>query len=312
MAGQAGRRRDDDPPKNPASDVQVAGPASPEPVKRIGLLSAMNDVNDAALRFLILQLNVVQSSLEFEFLPYDAEDPLITALRSGNPVDREPIRQECDAFHARCFGYLTDAVSGYRAKESPPGHLVVLTTARFGDNYYTLRRHNVSIIALGNWRRWMSPPSILEFALTLTIREAISAVSPAMRSSMHLGTKGCLCDVDLSLNDVRQKVLSSYLCHFCRTSLAGDGQADLIPDIERMLAKTWLGSSADPSSPAGVVSALGHDLFIVKGLKPTTWEALRSTLMQDGAKQLLTLGSSIIGAVAIAILLVLLGLKSGA
>lgn len=61
-----------------------------------------------------------------------------------------------------------------------------------------------------------------------------------------------------------------------------------------------------------VVSALGHDLFIVKGLKPTAWETLRSTLMQDGVKQLLTLGSSIIGAVAIATLLVLLGLKNGA
>jgi hypothetical protein len=34
--------------------------------------------------------------------------------------------------------------------------------------------------------------------------------------------------------------------------------------------------------------------------------------MQDGVKQLLTLGSTIIGAAAIAVLLVLLGLKSGA
>jgi hypothetical protein len=311
MAGKAGSRRDEDPPKNPATDVQVAGAAS-KPMKRIGLLSAMNDVNDAALRFLILQLNVVQSSLDFEFLPYDAEDPLITALSGRDLVDREAIRQECDAFHDRCSAYLTAAVSGYQTKEPPPDYLVVLTTARFHDNYYSLRRHNVSIIALGNWRRWMSPPSILDFALTLTIREAVSAVSPTLRGSVHLGTKGCLCDVSPLLKDARQKVLSHYFCHFCRTSLTREGQANLIPDIERMLAKTWLGSSADPSSPAGIVSALGHDLFIVKGLKPTPWEGLRSTLMQDGAKQLLTLGSSIIGTVAIAILLVLLGLKNGA
>lgn len=312
MTGQAGGRRDDDPPKSLASDVHVAGPAVPAPVRRIGLLSSMNDVNDAALRFLILQLNLVQTGLEFEFLPYGTDDPLITVLRSGKLVDREPIRQECDAFHDRRFGYLTEAVGGYRTKQPPPSNLVVLTTARFSDNYYSLRRHNVSIIALGNWRRWMSPPSILDFALTLTIREAISAVSPALRGSVHLGTKGCLCDVAPSLDDVRQKVLSSYLCHFFRDSLAGDGQANLIPDIERMLAKTWLGSSADPSSPAGVASALGHDLFIVKGLKPATWETLRSTLMQDGVKQLLILGSSVIGAVAITALLVLLGLKGGA
>ena len=67
-----------------------------------------------------------------------------------------------------------------------------------------------------------------------------------------------------------------------------------------------------PVLPAGVVSALGHDLFIVKGLKPTIWESLRTTLRQDGAKQLLSLVSAVAGAVLIAVLLLLmLGLKGG-
>jgi hypothetical protein len=279
--------------------------------ERIGILSAMDDVNDAALRFLILHLNVVQKGFEFEFVLYDLDDPLMTVLRDDRPVDREAVGRELPAFHGRCLNLLTGVAAGFRTAESPPDYFIVLTTARFTDNYYSLRRHGVSVIALGNWRRRMAPPSILEFILTLTVREAVSARSAGLRGSTHLGTKGCLCDVTPSLADVRQKVLSSFLCEFCRTCLVDDGQADLIPEIEKMLAKSWLGASADPSAPAGIVSALGHDLFIVKGLKPTVWESLRSTLRQDGAKQLLTLTQAVAAALIIALLLLVFGLKGG-
>jgi hypothetical protein len=279
--------------------------------KRIGILSAMEDVNDAALRFLILHLNVVQNGFEFEFVLYDPDDPLLTVLRDSRPVDREAVRRELNAFYDRSVHLLASVAAGFGTAESVPDYFVVLTTARFSDKYYSLRQHGVSVIALGNWRRRMSPPSILEFILTLTIREAVSARSAGLSGSTHLGTKGCLCDVTPSLADVRQKVLSSFLCRFCRARLVDDGQADLIPHIEKMLAKTWLGSSADPSSPAGIVSALGHDLFIVKGLRPTVWESLRSTLRQDGAKQLLTLAQAVATALIIALLLLIFGLRGG-
>jgi hypothetical protein len=90
---------------------------------------------------------------------------------------------------------------------------------------------------------------------------------------------------------------------------AEDGLDGLIPDIEAMLSKSWLGSADDPSSPAGVVSSLGHDLFIVKGLKPTAWENIRSRLQQEGVPQFLTLMQTTVGAILVAALLFIFGLK---
>jgi hypothetical protein len=286
----------------------MAEPPAPA-VKRIGIISAMED--DAALRFLILRLNLVQTGFEFEFVLFEPGDPFIATLGHRRPVDRDVVRRECAAFYDRHVEWSRVTAVRYKTREPPPDYFVVLTMARFTDNYYSLRGHGVSVIALGNWRRWLSPPSILEFVVTLTVREALSAVSTRLRGSVHIGTKGCLCDVTPSLNDARQKVLSSFLCRFCRTCLVEDGLAELIPQIDAMLSTSWLGSSSDPSSPAGVVSALGHDLFIVKGLKPTMWESLRTTLRQDGAKQLLSLVSAVASAVVIALLLLMLGLKGG-
>ncbi len=282
--------------------------------RRIGLVSRLDGVNDAALRYLILQLNTVQSSFEFEFLSPPPEDPFLRNLAGGTTCDRVAVREDCAHFKNRLIAYTCGQGSLFGAEEPPPENIVVLTGARFNDNFYSLRSSGVSVIALGNWKRWMAPPSVLEFALTLTIREAITTVSPVgsgavLRRSVHLGTKGCPCDFTESLSDARQKVLSSFLCAFCKKAIRDAGAGEVIPDIEAMLAKSWLGPADDPSSPAGVVSALGHDLFIVKGLRPTAWELIRIALRREGAQQFLGLVQTVTAAVLISALVLVLGLK---
>ncbi|MBA6433786.1 hypothetical protein [Streptomyces sp. GMR22] len=279
------------------------------PPHRIGLISCLDGVNGTALQYLILQLNALQGGFSFEFLPCDQADPFIAALNRSGRVDREDIRYQSLEFWERHKAFQLAYIQTFRTQEQPTGRVVLLTGARFHDNFYSMRQGNVSVIALGNWERWMAPPSILEFALTLTIREAMASVSSKLRGSVHLGTKGCPCDLTVSLDDTRIKVLSSHLCGFCRESLAVDGLDSLIPDIEAMLSKSWLGSADDPASPAGVVSSLGHDLFIVKGLKPTTWENIRTALQKEGVPQFLTLVQTTIGAVLVATFLLILGLK---
>jgi hypothetical protein len=269
----------------------------------------MDRVYDAALRFLVLQLNRVQTCFEFEFVPYEANDPFLIMLSRGAIVDRQMVRYESGSFHDRQMSYLRNVAECFDTKEVPPSYLVVLTTAKFDDNHYSMRRHAVSVIALGNWRSSMAPPSILEFVLTLTIREAIASVSERLRGSVHLGTKGCVCDVTPLLGDARQKVLSSYLCTYCRDALVADGLSELIPQIQVMLDRSWLGVPDDHSSPAAVTSALGHDLFVVKGLQPTLLERIRVTLRQDGFKQLLATVQAVTAAVFIAALLVWFRLK---
>lgn len=282
--------------------------------RRIGLISLLDGVNDAALRYLLLHLNTLQNGFEFEFLSPHPEDPFLREMAGGKTADRAAVREDCAHFKNLLMAHLRDQALVFGTREDPPEHIVVLTGARFDDNFYSVRHSGVSVIALGNWKRWMAPPSVLEFALTLTIREAITTVSPigsgaVLRGSVHLGTKGCPCDVTASLSDARQKALSSFLCAFCKQAVRDAGAAEVIPDIEAMLSKSWLGSADDPSSPAGVVSALGHDLFIVKGIRPTWWELIRTALRRDGAQQFLLLLQTTIGTILIAVLLLVLGLK---
>ncbi|WP_213006047.1 hypothetical protein [Paractinoplanes toevensis] len=288
--------------------IDEAQPSS-GPRRRFGILSVMAEVNDAALRFLVLSLNTIQDRFEFEFIPFDSQDQMLIGLRSNSPVDREDIRNGCAAFQERQFGVFRRRAEGYLTKELPPDRIIVLSTVRFSDNFYSLRCDRISVIALGNWKRSMAPPSILEFILTLIVREVIASVSPRLSGSVHVGTKGCPCDFTPSLDEVRQKVLSSYLCQYCRGALADDGVRETIPDIEKMLAKSWIGSPDNSSSVAAITSALGHDLFLVKGLRPTFWEGFLVTLRQEGSKQMITMTASIVAGIIVAALLLLLGLK---
>lgn len=292
--------------------VESAAPDEPSSGgqrRRIGILTHMDGSDDAALRFLILRMNTIQGGFEFEFVPFDPSDPFLVALRPNSLADRQRLRGECAAFAERQREVFRGFSAGFRTTESAPEHIVVLSTARFSDNHYSMRHEGVSVIALGNWRRSMAPPSVSEFVLTLLTREAIANASRRLRGSVHLGTKGCPCDVTPSLADARQKVLSSYLCSYCRRALEDDGLAALIPDIEKMLTKSWLGSPDDPSSPAAIASALGHDLFVVKGLRPTFSETVRVTLRQEGVKQMLSVAGTVLAAVVVAAVLVVLGLQ---
>jgi hypothetical protein len=90
--------------------------------------------------------------------------------------------------------YLETQNTEMALKEAPPERFVLVTMAQFADNYISMRQGSLGMLALGNWKRNMAPPSILEFIITLIMRESIAFVSPSLRGSEHLGTKGCLSD----------------------------------------------------------------------------------------------------------------------
>ncbi len=275
--------------------------------KRIGIvLGSIGDLNVSVLQFLVLRLNSLQKSFEYEFLPNDPiGDSFLQMLRSNSLVDRKTVRGGVTGFLGRYQKYLEDFIRDFHLKESRPNYFVVITLARFDDQYYSMRENRISVLALGNWERRMAPPSIFEFVLTLILRESVAVVSPSLRSSIHLGTKGCLLDFTPSLGDARFKALNGFICNHCREALQSDGFADLSDELVRVLKKKWLGKSFDPSSPAGIVSKLGYDLFMTRGLKPTLRERVLAGLQETAVKQLL----QIVGGIVLAALLVWLGLK---
>jgi hypothetical protein len=69
-------------------------------------------------------------------------------------------------------------------------------------------------------------------------------------------------------------------------------------------------SSSDPTSPCRVVSALGHDLFIVRGLTHTIGERIRTAVRREGVRQTWTILQAVIVAVLAAIALIALRIKA--
>ncbi len=272
--------------------------------RRIGIVQCITNLDDAALRYLILSMNSVQTCFQFEFVPFDNEDvflePLLTKGRTQRPSSFSMLE-----FHQRERRHFEQMADRYELHDQAPDYFQVISVASFSDSYFQTSSGPISVIALGNWKRAMAPPSILEFIQVLVLHGALFALCPQLDT--HLGTRGCLMDFSAELSDARQMVLAGFVCQTCESVLSTQGYSDLVPELRRLLSRKWLGSPADPASPAGIVSKLGHNLFITKGLQPSPLESARMTLAKEGVKQVWTVIGTVIAAVLAAVFLAILG-----
>jgi hypothetical protein len=274
---------------------------------RVGvILTNLGKLNVTALKYLIVHLNTLQHSIEFELLAPDSKDPLLVALSYEKVADRDKCRGMLTSFRDRIVQQFDQERKEYDlADGSLPANFVVVSQAKFSDEHYGLKAGPVQVQALGNWERSMAPPSILEFIIVLLMRQAASFVTPSLSKSVHLGTKGCLFDFTADLGEARYKALQSFICSDCRERMREDGAVNLASDLERVLDLKWLGEPSDPHCPAGIVAKLGYNLFLTKGIEPTRWETFVSILRDEGTKEFV----KIIFAILLAAILLRLGLK---
>jgi hypothetical protein len=258
-----------------------------------------------ALKYLILHLNTIQQSIEYELLFVPGHSEFLSGLQERRVISRKEIQRRAVSFLQQLEGSLTEYNKGYGLIESPPDHFAILSLARFEDAYYSETFGNCMVLCFGHWKRAMAPPSLLEFFLTSLVRDSIFFISPSLGDRVHLGTKGCLFDFSPQLADARYKVLTAFLCSACRAAIASDGHTAFLAEMDEILKRRWLGLREDPFSPASMCAKLGHDLFITKGTRPTVLEQIRSALGGELVKASL----GIVGALVLAGILVWLGLK---
>ena len=213
-------------------------------------------------------------------------------------VDR-PTPGDMLKFYDRQSGHFQEMAEIYEQQDGPPRYFQVISTAKFRDNYFYTSNGFISVIALGNWKRSMAPPSILEFIQVLVLQNALFALCPSLET--HLGTRGCLKDFSAQLSDARQKVLVGYICHECESIISEHGYPKLVDELRPLLSKSWLGNSADPTSPTAIISKLKRDLFITKGLKPNLLELTKMTAVQEGIKLPPAIAAVVIDAILIAL-----------
>jgi hypothetical protein len=192
-------------------------PAVASKIHRVGvIISNSSPLQTPALRYLILHLNCLQNVFEYEILPNELENSPLAVLNTEEEVeDRHKLRNEAiPRFLPLYQEYLREQSAAYNLKQEPPFNFIFISLATFKDGYYSTRPNfeltqpnRMSILALGNWEREMAPPSILEFILTLVLRESVAFVAPSLRTSIHLGTKGAS-----AISPTRWRMQSSKRC----------------------------------------------------------------------------------------------------
>src|SRR5438270_1527404 len=90
------------------------------------------------------------------------------------------------------------------------------------------------------------------------------------------------------------KALQGFICYDCRSTLAAAGHTGLADALEPILDRKWIRRKSIPGSPASVMSKLGYDLFLTKGLQPTFWETAKGALRKDGVKEILKIASTLL------------------
>lgn len=293
--------------------------------KRIGILLAdmgKFNRNIPVLKYLVLHMNTLQKTFEFEFLPVDLGNGFIQMFSDRSDIEnsrntekgKELREKEIPAFREVYRADLRTKIKDFGISDQEvPEHFILVTTAHFCNNYYSMREPSFAILALSEWERRFFPPSLIEYILILILRQSVALVSPSLEASVHLGTKGCLCDFSSFLPDVRLKALNGFVCSYCRAALERDGFGTFAGELESVLKKDWLGNAAEPYAPARIAANLGYNLFITKGFIMTWQEKVQSLLTEQFLTQLIALIAStvagVIAGIIVAYLIIRLGLR---
>jgi hypothetical protein len=279
--------------------------SSQKGIPQIGIILCSDIANEAlpALKYLLLQLNTLQSAFEYQIVPTGA-DILLETLASGIPLDRKAVLDELPRFSAEYTRSLSHEIQRYGMSDDCPNHYIVVSRATFKDGYYMDGSGNISILALGNWERSMAPPSLVEFVISMVLSSSIYAL-PSVLGLGHFATKGCLFDFNADLSNARFMSLQGFICWECRNKLKGLGYPELADELQVILDKKWIGDVSECNSPAGIAAKLGYNLFLTKGLVPRWWERWLGAIEQEGIKEVIRF----IGAVLLAGSLIYFGLK---
>ena len=278
----------------------------PENPTKLGVvLTNLQGMDTRALKYLVLYQNILQRSFEFQFPPIQQDNGFLSLLNEPKPIDRIVIERKAAGFFTHYCEWLREDADGYGLTPVALDGFIVLSLARFSDNYYYTGEGNWSIVALGNWKRYMSPPSIVEFFLNFVVQAAIEVKCGYCCPKSHHSTKSCAFDFTASISDARLSALTGFLCDSCSTTIKSALSEQVVEDARVLLKKEWFGSSRNQTDPANTAKKLGYDLFHTRGIKQTLWERLLATIEEEAVKTVF----KTVATVVVVALLIWLGLK---
>jgi hypothetical protein len=281
--------------------------------RRVGVILVGELAAIPALRMLVLHMNSLQREFVFELLPVFNEIALLDLARHPRP-ELNKVNEAQTTFYKTYTERLTAEEDAYDCRRYDRFGYVVASLSSISGNYYLNEGGRIPgnelgnrtmFVALGDWKKLMAPPSIVEFTVTLLVASVGFLLEGKDVRSRHFGTRGCIFDFTHDLKDTRYKVLCGVICSDCEALIREQSTEDASKALQLLARRDWLLSPPGPLSPASTAAALGYNLFVTKGISPTIWERIRVTLAEEGTKQVLTPLFALVGAA----LLFWLGLK---
>lgn len=254
---------------------------------RIGVIVATLGRKDhAALKLAILRINTLQTFAEFEVvdnLPYDTE--FLSMARSGKTFDRDRIGESARLFQQKVETMAAMRFEGTREQFVCDRYIAACNMSS-NDNFYLLTTGSrLRLLLVAEWSRMYAPPSLLEFIVFHTIKQAVREAFGNIDS--HLSTRGCLFDFNRELVSARYSVLVGHICDDCKTVLPHQSD-DRWRELESLLGGRWLGDPSDPLSTYCELERLGFRVFQASGVKDSWFDKFlavsTSKLAEETAK----------------------------
>jgi hypothetical protein len=261
---------------------------------RIGVVFAAFPAKDTApYKYFTLLLNHLQRSCEYELFDLDETDEFVRLLEKPDNVDgdlmlvnadkaRDALKSCGDRLRAR----IRSDIDLHDLAIEQPDQIVVVSGVTLSDYHYLIRRESTTMLALGQWDRFMAPPSLAEFLQLLLLRAPYSALEGHVWNKIHMGNRACIFDFTENLENTRFMALAGVgVCANCEAALVLDGFPNAPAEIRKVAAREWRGDRLAAGTPANIMAHLGYDLFLTRGFEPNFSERLRETFSSDGIKE---------------------------
>lgn len=258
------------------------------PIRLGVILTALGNLDTLALRYAILNLNSLQSFAEFEII----YDPTFAGAFAEKFTAARMDRDEVTSLAATALIGLEEAelqhANSVRRNFYPCDKYLLISNGAFEDGYYSSApNHSIVLLALGNWDRFMAPPSLLEFIVSYCLLTALTAKAKGPRS--HTNSKGCMFDFNNTLENARLHLLTGHICHECSAHIEKNAPGTL-DQLRKLVGGRWLGDPEDALSAHATLNRLGFKPFRTTGTQPTFAEQALDILRSKFVEETLRFG----------------------
>lgn len=247
-----------------------------------------------ACSLLLLSQNPQQDLFEYEI-------HFLDNFGIDDPIRKTPRRLPAEDFLRMCndlIGRYDEAVEAqHRAGELNRPEMgqktIIITQKSIEGRYYLIGYPGITVISAADWKKYFSPPSMLEFILRIVQQSSLLFLAPKF-SGNHRATRGCIFDFNADLGDLRNKILLGYICEDCERELSTLLGDEALERIRRIVDSKWIGKVEETGSVASLLkNSFGYDLYRTRGARPS-WgerasEAFQGVLVSESIKNVLTL-----------------------